>query len=254
MNLKRDVRRLAILLAVFLVAVFAGCDREQARNREEQARERERENLHAQRLEQEMTKLQAEISAWKSPEPRGGKEYDRVIPEWKTYNEALERCRQLLDQALGKMAAKQFSEIPPLAAEGIRTAQKLDLMILESSPGVEQRAKAAGAIFPEFFSAYYTYLRAASLLYQGRFLQPLSVLSLHAPRAERQLVVEQIASLYSEAKAPGESGLLAQALQKAWAEEDHPANKAQIEQKLKQLGLPLTPPAASPAPDVKSKL
>lgn len=246
MNLKRDVRRLAILLAVFLVAVFAGCDREQAR-------ERERENLHAQRLDQEMARLQAEISAWKSPEPRGGKEYDRVIPEWKAYNEALERCRQLLDQALGKMAAKQFSEIRPLAEEGIRTTQKLNRMILESSPGVEKRAKAAGAIFPEFFSAYYTYLRAASLLYQGQFLQPLSVLSLHAPRAERQLVVEQIASLYSEAKAPGESGLLAQAIQKAWAEEDDPASKARIEEKLKQLNLPLTPPPASPTPGAKSK-
>jgi hypothetical protein len=246
MNLKRDVRRLAILLAVFLVAVFAGCDREQAR-------ERERENLHAQRLDQEMTKLQAEISAWKSPEPRGGKEYDKIIPEWKTYNESLEQCRQLPDQALAKMAAKQFSGIPPLAAEGIRITQKLDAMILESSPGVEKRAKAAGAIFPEFFSAYYAYLRAASLLYQGRFLQPLSVLSLHAPRAERQSAVEQIASLYSEAKAPGEPGLLGRAIQKAWAEEDDPANKARIEEKLKQLNLPLTPPPASPTPDVKSK-
>jgi hypothetical protein len=246
MNLKRDVRRLAIFLAVFLVAAFAGCDREQAR-------ERERENLHAQRLDQEMARLQAKISAWKSPEPRGGKEYDKIIPEWKTYNEALERCRQLLDQALAKIAAKQFSEIRPLAEEGIRTTQKLNLMIAESSPGVEQRAKAAGAIFPEFFSAYYSYLRAASRLYQGQFLQPLSVLSLHSPRAERQLVVEQIASLYSEAKAPGESGLLAQAIQKAWAEEDDPANKARIEEKLKQLNLPLTPPPASPIPDVKSK-
>jgi hypothetical protein len=246
MDLKRDARRLAILLAAFLVAVFAGCDREQAR-------ERERENLHAKRLEQEMTRLQAEISAWKSPEARGGKEFDRIIPEWRSYNESLERLRQLLDQALAKMAAKQFSEIRPLAVEGIQTAQKLDAMILDRSPGVENRAKAAGALFPEFFAAHYTYLRAVSLLYQGRFLQPLEALSLHAPRAERQSVVEQIASMYSEAKTPGVSGLMARALQKAWAEEDDPANKAWIEQKLKQLNLPLTPPVASPTPDVKSK-
>jgi hypothetical protein len=253
MNLKRDVRRLAILLVVILVAAFAGCDREQARIREEQARERERENLHAQRLEQEIAKLQAEISEWKPPEPGGRKEFDKIIPEWKEYDEALMQCWRLLDQVSAKMTAKQFSEIRPLAEEGIRITQKLDLMISERSPGVEKRARAAGALFPEFFGAYYSYLLANSRLYQVQFLQPLSVLSLHAPRAERQLVVEQIASLYSEAKSPGESGLLARALQKAWAEEDDPANKARTEEKLKQLNLPLTPPPASPAPDVKSK-
>lgn len=123
MNMKRDVRRLAILLAAFLAPLLAGCDREQAR-------EREREKLHAQRLEQEMTKLQAEVSAWKSPEPSGRKEFDKIIPEWKEHNEALIQLRRLLDQALAKMAAKQFSEIRPLAEEGIQTSQKLDVMVM----------------------------------------------------------------------------------------------------------------------------
>jgi len=246
MNMKRDVRRLAILLAAFLAPLLAGCDREQAR-------EREREKLHAQRLEQEMTKLQAEVSAWKSPEPSGRKEFDKIIPEWKEHNEALIQLRRLLDQALAKMAAKQFSEIRPLAEEGIQTSQKLDVMVSDRSPGVEKRAKAAGAIFPEFFAAHYALLRGSAALYQHQFLKPLAILSLHAPSAERRSVIEQIASLYSEAKASGLSKSLEQALQKAWAEEDDPTNKAQVEQKLKQLGLPLTSPAANPAPDVKSK-
>ena len=246
MDLKRNARRRVIVPAAFLVALLAGCDREQAR-------EREREKLHAQRLEQEMTKLQAEISAWKPPEPSGRKGFDKIIPEWKEHDEALIRCKQLLDQALAKMAAKQFSEIRPLAEEGIQTSQKLDVMVSDRSPGVEKRAKAAGAIFPEFFAAHYALLRGSAALYQHQFLKPLAILSLHAPSAERRSVVEQIASLYPEAKTPGLSRLLAQTLQKAWAEEDDPVNKAQIERKLKQLDLPLTPPAASPAPDGKSK-
>jgi hypothetical protein len=245
MYLKCDVRRLAIPLAALLVVLLAGCGREQTRVRE-------REKFHAQRMEQEMTKLHAEISAWKSPEPSGGKEYDKIIPEWKTYNEDLARCRQLLDQVLAKMAARQFSEITPLAEEGVQTAEKIEMMISDRSPGVEKRAKAEGALFPEFFAVYYAHLRGAAALYQHRFLQPLAVLSLHAPRAERRSVVERIASLYPEAKTPALSGLLAQALQEAWAKEDDPANKAQVELKLKQLNLPLTSPAASPAPDAKS--
>lgn len=246
------VRRLAVPVSAVLLVLLFGCNREAARLREH-------EQLRAQRLDQEMSKLHNELSGWTPPESRGNKDWDRRVPDWKAHNEALARCRQLLEQVIAKMAAKQFSEITPLGVEGIETARKLEALALEGQPDAEKRAKASEkqtsleSLADAFVLAYYAYLQGVAVLYQHRFLQPLAVLSLHAPSAERWSVVERIASLYPAAKTPAASGELTQTLQKAWAEEDDPGNKQQMEQKLKQLNVPLTPPAANQTSDTKSK-
>ena len=246
------VRRLAVPAPALLLVLLLGCNREAARLKEH-------EQLRAQHLDQEMLKLHADLSGWKPPESRGNKDWDRRVPDWKAHDEALARCRQLLEQAIAKMAAKQFSEVTPLSVEGIETARKLEALALDRRPEAERRAKASEkqnsleSLADAFVPAYYSYLQGAAVLYQHRFVQPLAVLSLDAPSAERLSVVERMASLYPGAKTPAASGELAQTLQKAWAEEDDPANKPQMEQKLKQLNLPLTAPAANQPSDAKSK-
>lgn len=239
------MRPMAVAAGVMLFLVCAGCGREEAQRRE-------REQQRAGRLEQELARLQADFPSSQPlelPAPKT-KNFERLVPEWRDYRETLLACHRDLAETMEKVASRRIPEIAGPALRGWRRSGELyeqtsakARQVLDHLPGNNS------AVFDECMARFQVYIGAANLAtgYSGAFLRPLRLLAQHAPRAERATLFEQLANEYARAGSPDVAGVLAGVLRGAWAGEDDPVLKARMEQKLKELNLPLTPAGAGAA-------
>jgi len=233
------MRRVAAAAGTMLLLVVVGCNREEARRKEP-------EKLRAGRLEQELAKLQADFSGQKPlglPDRENKGRHpsrDRLVPEWRDYHETLAACERDLAEIMEKVAARRIPEIAGPALRGWRRSS--DLAAKATAKMGELGTDTATDSAVDRFVAqvrYYKALASLALVYSNVFLRPLGLLAQHGPRAERASAFEQLASEHPRTELPGRAASIALVLQAAWAGEDDPALKARMEQKLKELKLPL---------------
>jgi hypothetical protein len=235
------MRPMAVAAGVMLLLVCAACKREEAQRRE-------REQQRAGRLEQELAKLQAGFA---SPQPleltaQKTKNLERLVPEWRDYGETLAACERDLAETMEKVASRRIPEIAPPALRGWRRSTEwFEQALAKGRQVVDHLPEDNSAVFDESMARFQVYNAAARLAaaYSGAFLRPLRLLAQQAPRAERATLFEQLASEHARTGSADVAGVL----RGAWAMEDDPVLKARMEQKLKELNLPLMPAGAGAA-------
>jgi hypothetical protein len=243
------VRQVAVAAGVMVLLVSAACNREEARRKE-------REGQRAVRLEQKLAKLAAGFAKQQPldlPAPKS-KNLDRLVPEWKNHFERLAACERDLSETMEKVAARRIPEIAGPALAGWQRSSDLwaeaaakMLRIVEADSGP---ATSSSVLDESLKLGYFNAVMKTAAVYAGMFRQTIEILAREGPRAERAAVYDQFAALHPSAKTPDLAQTIAGVLRGAWAGEDDPVLKARMEQKLKELHLPLT---TTQAPAAKGK-
>lgn len=247
---RRQVRTIVGIVVAALVLTPA-CGYWEARRKKQDAIKREAERaktlaeglqtVAAQNLPQETEKLRGLL---KDPG-----EIPKHIPEWKVYQKQVSTWLELTDRVAKAAAERRHQDVAAPAVEGFASSgslmdqsfKKSKELLMKAEPLIEA-GKFAAVDEVQTKAEIYLSLSKISLLEHKAMYEPLQLVALNAPKADRLATFELLAGTYPTLGPDGGGIKLGLLMRLCFSEETDAENKARMEQVLRQHNLPLTRP------------